>query len=151
MRNYKNIIIVLLLEIILGSLMAAQDVKHSTGLTRGNQRTPANNVFVQIEEAISKGDVKALSGFLGPQTYFSLTNGKSGYFSSNQAFYVLEDFFKIYNITAFRLNNVHSDESNPYATGVCAYEYKGKRNNAQVYISLKYAGRSWQISQISIN
>ncbi len=151
MRKVKHIITVVIVTIILSSLMAAQDVKHQSGLTKGSQRTPSQNVFAQIEEAISKGDVRSLSGFLGAQTYFSLSSGKSGYFSTNQAFYVLQDFFKIYNVTSFRLTNIHSDESNPYATGIYSYEYKGKRNNAQVYISLKYAGRSWQISQITIN
>lgn len=151
MRKDKHIIIVLIMIITLSSLMAAQDVMHQSGLTRGNQRTPAQNVFTEIEEAISKGDVPALSAYLCTKTYFSLSNGKSGYFSTNQAFYILQDFFKIYNVISFRLTNIHSDESIPYATGVYGYEFKGKRNNAQVYISLKYAGRSWQISQITIN
>ena len=151
MRKATHILKVLLMIFILSSVTAAQDVKHSSGLNKGNQRVPAQNVFGQIEQAFANGDVRTLSGYLSSQTYFSLTNGKSGYFSKNQAFYVLQDFFKIYNVISFKLSNIQTDDDNPYATGVYGYELKGKRNNAQVYISLKYAGRSWQISQITIN
>lgn len=151
MKIINQIMPFVIMLFILSSFTAAQDVNRMNGLHKGNQRVPAQNVFTQIEEAIINGDIRALAGYLGPQTYFSLTNGKSGYYSSNQAYYVLEDFFKLYRVTSFRLNNVQSVENNPYATGVYSYELKGKRNNAQVYISLKYAGKSWQISQITIN
>jgi hypothetical protein len=151
MKIINQIMPFIIMFFILSSFTAAQDARRLNGLHNQNQRVPAQNVFTQIEEAILNGDVRALAGYLGPQTYFSLTNGKSGYYSSNQAYYVLEDFFKLYRVTSFRLNNIQPVDNNPYATGVYSYELKGKRNNAQVYISLKYAGKNWQISQITIN
>lgn len=110
-----------------------------------------NKIFSEIETAFSLGNVSTLSEYLGPQTYFSLSNGINGYYSTNQAFYVLEDFFKIYKIVAFKFNNIQSGGNNPYATGEYVFELKGKRETAKVYISLKPAGNSWKITQITIN
>jgi hypothetical protein len=116
-----------------------------------SQRNIVQNIFGEIESGVNSGNVSSISGFLSPQTYFSLSNGTSGYYSSNQAYYVLEDFFKIYQVISCRLKNVQPDETNPYATGVYTYDFKGKREKAQVYISLKKSAGTWKISQITIN
>ena len=108
-------------------------------------------VFDEIENAIRNGDVATISTYLGPQTYFSLTNGINGYYSSNQAYYVLEDFFKLYRVTKFKFDNIKTDTSDPYATGTYHYDYRGRRSSAQVYISLTKTGKNWNISQLTIN
>jgi hypothetical protein len=116
-----------------------------------NQSLVDSVLFDEIENAINSGDVSVISRYLGSQTYFSLTNGINGYYSANQAFYVLENFFKIYRVTKFKLNNIRSGISNPYATGTYFYDQRGKRGSAQVYISLTRTGTNWNISQLTIN
>ena len=116
-----------------------------------NQKSTAQIVFDEIQHGISEGNVAAISGYFSAQTYLSLSNGVSGYYSSNQAYYVLEDYFKVYQITSFRFQNIKNDESSPYATGIYNYEFKGKRDNARVYISLKKTNNQWKISQITFN
>ncbi len=116
-----------------------------------NQRSVSDSIFDEIESGISGGNVAAISNHFSAQTYLSLSNGVSGYYSSNQAYYVLEDYFKVYQITSFRFNNIRNDETSPYATGVYNYEFKGKRDAARVYISLKKTGNRWKISQITFN
>ncbi|MFO7447482.1 MAG: DUF4783 domain-containing protein [Ignavibacteriaceae bacterium] len=118
---------------------------------KAERTNSAQMIFNDIEAGIAGGDVTRLSRFLGSQTYFSLSNGVSGYYSANQAYYVLEDFFKIYQVVSFRLNNVKAEGDNPYATGEYYYDLKGKRDTAQVYISLKFTGNNWKITQITIN
>lgn len=108
-------------------------------------------VFEEIESAIQSGNVEKISRYLGPQTYFSITNGINGYYSSNQAYYVLEDFFKFYKVTKFKLDVIKTESSNPYATGIYHYDVRGKRSSAQVYISLTKTGKNWNISQLTIN
>jgi hypothetical protein len=149
---FKDLIIynLFLLIIFLGSA-SAQDKNFLNKFDSSKNVAVKQNIFNNIESAISQRNISALSGYLASQTYLSLSNGIRGYYSSNQAYYVLEDFFKIYNVTSFRFNNLNSAENTPYATGVYNYEYKGKRNSAQVYISLNKIGRSWKITQISIN
>ena len=116
-----------------------------------NQIPAVQNVFTQIENAISTGNVSMLSQYFSPHTYFSLSNGVSGYFSSNQAYYILEDYFKIYQVISFRFNDVQAAEDKPYGIGVYNFEFKGKRDNSKVYISLKSNNNSWKITQITIN
>lgn len=108
-------------------------------------------VFQEIEDAIQSGEAAKISVYLGSQTYFSISGIAHGYYSSNQAYYVLEEFFKIYRVTKFRLDNIKSGSSNPYATGIYHYNIRGKRSSAQVYISLTKTGKSWNISQLTIN
>ncbi len=108
-------------------------------------------IFDEIETAIKNADVGTIARFLGPQTYFSLASGINGYYSSNQAFYVLEEFFKIYRVTKFKFDTIRAGSSNPYATGTYHYDNRGRRNTAQVYISLTKTGKNWNISQLTIN
>lgn len=118
---------------------------------RAERTNSAQLIFNDIESAISTGNVAVLSKFTGSQTYFSLSNGISGYYSANQAYYILEDFFKVYQVSSFRFKNIQAGSDNPYATGVYNYEFKGQKNTAQVYVSLKFLGNCWKITQITIN
>ncbi len=115
------------------------------------QNNIAMSIFNQIESGISAGSVSEISGYLNSKTYLSLANGISGYYTSNQAFYVLEDFFNIYKVTSFHFQNIQINENLPYATGVYKYYFRGKRDSANVYISLKQTGNIWKITQITIN
>ncbi|WP_337872665.1 DUF4783 domain-containing protein [Ignavibacterium sp.] len=110
-----------------------------------------SNVFEDIESSIREGNVTKLSKYLGTQTYFSLSNGVNGYYSLNQAYYILENYFNLYKVTAFKFNQITKDKSNPYATGIFAYDSKGKRSTSKVYISLKKIGDKWNITQLTIN
>lgn len=143
---------VVLLILFLGSSNFAQEKNFfNRNFDSSKNIVAAQIVLNNIESAISQGNVSVLSSYLGSQTYLSLSNGIRGYYSSNQAYYVLEDFFKIYKVTSFRFDNLNTSEDIPYATGIYNYDYKGKRNSSQVYISLKRIGNSWKITQITIN
>ena len=108
-------------------------------------------IFSEIESGIKEGNVTRISKYFGQQTYFSLSNGINGYYSSNQAFYVLEDFFNLYRVTSFKIDHTKNDKNTSYATGVYNYDNKGKRSTSQVYISLKKIGNYWNITQLTIN
>jgi hypothetical protein len=148
----KDLIIynLFLLSIFMGSV-SAQERNFLNKFDSSKNVAAKQNVFNNIETAISQGNISALSGYLASQTYLSLSNGIRGYYSSNQAYYILEDFFRIYNVTSFRFDNLNSLDNTPYAIGVYNYEYKGTRNSAQVYISMNKIGKSWKITQITIN
>lgn len=115
-------------------------------------KSDSNQIVIsELEESIKNADVIKLARFVNSKTYFSLMGNINGYYTTNQAFYLLEDFFKIYRVQSFKFNQVNSYENNPYATGTLYYENKGRRSKAQVYISLKRVGENWIISQLSIN
>jgi len=149
----KNFYLILFLLIILlsVSMIFAQENKVTKTENIRQENISAKVILAEIERGISKGNVDELSKHLSPKTYFSLSNGTRGYYSFNQAYYILEDFFKVYQVVTFRYQTVQADEGNPYATGTYVYEFKGKRLSTQVYISLKNTGKNWKITQITFN
>lgn len=115
------------------------------------QTQPEELIFKEIESGIKEAKVLKISKYFGQQTYFSFSTGINGYYSSNQAFYVLEDFFNLYKVTSFKFDYVKVDKTNSHATGTYNYDNKGQRSTAQVYISLKKIGNNWIITQFTIN
>ena len=148
MKKYIYIIITLTALSVLFS--------QTSNLTRNETETNKDTqqeelIFREIESGIKDGNVERISKYFGQQTYFSFSNGINGYYSSNQAFYVVEDFFKLYRVTSFKLDHIKSDNNHSYATGKYNYDNKGQRNSAQVYISIKKIGTNWIITQFTIN
>lgn len=135
----------------LGEFNLAQENNFLNKFDSSRNTAVVQTVFHRIESAISDGNIAALSGYLASQTYLSLANGTRGYYSSNQAYYVMEDFFRVYNVNSFRFDNLNFSGSTPYATGVYTYDYKGVRTTTQAYISLNRIGSNWKITQITIN
>lgn len=108
-------------------------------------------ILNEIEAGILKNDVKSFSQYFSSQPYISLINGVNGYYSSNQAYYILEDFFDTYKVLSFEMDESKIDESVSYAKGEYYFEKKGKREIAHLYVTLSKSGSRWQITQISIN
>lgn len=138
--------------IILFSTITFSQQFNDKASLRSDKNTQVDlQTFNDIESSIKEGDVSGISKYFGQQTYFSLSNGINGYYSSNQAFYVLEDFFKLYKVTSFKFDHIKNDKNSSYATGRYGYDNRGKRSVAQVYISLKKIGNNWNITQLTIN
>jgi Domain of unknown function (DUF4783) len=145
MKKYIYIIIILLPLSVLFS--------QTSNLTQKTETKTQQEelIFREIESGVKEGNVERISKYFGQQTYFSFSNGTNGYYSSNQAFYVLEDFLKLYRVTSFKLDHIKSDNNHSYATGKYNYDNKGQRSSAKVYISIKKIGTNWIITQFTIN
>lgn len=146
----KNIIYIILI-ILLSTISFAQQSNFKPKSYPNRNIQNDSDIFREIENNIQEGNISGLSKYFGQQTYFSFSNGISGYYSSNQAFYVLEDFLKVYKVTSFQFDHIKNDKNNSYATGKYSYDNRGKRSIAQVYISLKKIGNNWNITQLTIN
>ncbi|HAB53418.1 MAG: hypothetical protein A2315_02020 [Ignavibacteria bacterium RIFOXYB2_FULL_35_12] len=131
--------------------VSGQEAKFFNKLDSNQRRSITKNVFNEIEMEISTGKASSISRFLSGQTYLSLSNGVNGYYSSNQAFYILEDYFKIHRVISFKLQSIKTEEDVPYAIGIFYFDHRGKRGTARVYISLNKSGNNWKISQLTIN
>ena len=118
------------------------------------QSSPAGEeqrkIFDRIRDGMNSGNIAALSQFFGSQVLCNLRDGESGYYSANQAFYLLENYFRVRKIVSFGLSTIGDSDTNPYATGSATFNVKGTREVAQVYISLSLAGDRWVITQINI-
>ncbi len=151
MIAFLNKILIVIFFGFLTLNLVAQEAKFFNKLDSNQRQTVTKNIFDEIESGISIGKASSISAYLSSQTYLSLTNGISGYYSSNQAYYILEDFFKIHRVISFKLQNVKTDENLPYATGIYYFDHRGRRGTARVYISLNKSGSNWKISQLTIN
>ncbi len=108
-------------------------------------------IFNEIESGILTNDVNKISKYFSPQPYISLINDVNGYYSSNQAYYILEDFFTTYRVVSFNIDETKNEEAVSHAKGDYYFEIKGKREVAHFYVTLAKSGNKWQITQISIN
>lgn len=149
MFSYKCFLFIVLGLVV--QVASAQEARFYNKLDSSHRQSSAKNIFDEIETGISLGKAASISGFLSSQTYLSLSNGASGYYSANQAYYILEEYFRMYRVISFKLQSVKVEEFTPYATGSYQYDFRGKRGTARVFISLNKTGNSWKISQLTIN
>jgi len=141
----------ILSSITLIDISLPQDNNFQQNLNSNNKVSAQVIIFNDIESGINSSDVKKISKYFAPQPYISLINGVNGYYSSNQAYYILEDFFDTYKVLSFEMDESKIDESVSYAKGEYYFEKKGKREIAHLYVTLSKSGSRWQITQISIN
>lgn len=106
-------------------------------------------IFSDIERTFSSGNISLISSYFPSQIYLSLSTGVNGFYSSNQAYYILQDFFQINQPINFKFTQ-RSDSANGFATGIFAFENRNKKGTAQVFISVEYSGAKWKISLITI-
>ncbi len=116
-----------------------------------NVYTQKQTIFSDIELGIKEKNVSKISKYFSQQPYLSFSNGVTGYYSSNQAYYILEDFLNLHRVIDFKFDTKKMDDNFAYATGTYFYELKGKRDSKQVYLTLNKIGNNWYITQISIN
>lgn len=152
MLNYfSHKIISLVICFSLFQYSKAQETRFFNKLDSSHQQSAVKIIFDEIENGLSNGRTASISDYLSAQTYLSLANGVNGYYSSNQAYYILEDFFKFYRVIIFKLQNITTDVNSPYATGTYSFNYRGKKGTARVFVSLTKSGNNWKISQLTIN
>jgi hypothetical protein len=144
-------LLILIMILIGGQLCFAQQFPTKNNLNSRSQNSLAYGILEEIEESIANAQISAIYHYLSSQIYLSFLNGVSGYYSSNQAYYVLENFLKEYKVTSFSFDNIKLNTLTPLATGTYYYEHKGNRSEAKMYLTLKLTGKSWQITQIAIN
>jgi hypothetical protein len=144
----KSLILIIIL--IVSQVLFAQDNQLRQNLNSNSLNSKAQVLLDDIEKGISDTKTSDFSPYLASQVYLSFMNGVSGYYSSNQAYYVIENFLKEYQVISFRFNKFKLKTTAPFAIGTYYYEHKGKRAEAKVYVTLKFTSKSWQITQISI-
>jgi hypothetical protein len=148
----KTFFLLVIFFLLTGSqLFLPQDNNLKQNLNTNNQIKAQSIVFNDIESGILTDDMKKISKYFSPQPYISLINGVNGYYSSNQAYYILEDFFDTFKLVSFKMSETKNEDPVSYGKGDYYYEKKGKREIAHLYVTLSKSGSKWFITQISIN
>lgn len=146
---FFNIAIIIFLTASIQAI--AQEENFKQNLSSENKVKIQSIIFSNIESGIVNNDVEKFSQYFSPQPYISLINGVNGYYSSNQAFYILEKFFNEYRVVSFKLEEGKTEGTISYGKGDYQYEQKGRREAAHFYVTLNKSGSKWYITQLSIN
>jgi hypothetical protein len=115
-----------------------------------SQSQTAEPVFRDVEMGILEGDAGTFSKHFARQISLSLSGTESGYFSGNQAAYIIQNYFKLHHTIRFRLTTISLDSPNPYATGGGSFQYRGSVMQLQIYISLSRQDNRWTITQFNV-
>lgn len=139
---------------ILSPSSTSEQISQRTQLKRQNTTietwSDSRRIFDNVQEGVSTGNIGIFSKHMAGEVYLNLRGGERGYYSANQAYYLLEDYFKTRRLVSFDFTTVGETVTNPYATGRASFNFKGSREFAQVYVSLSLSGERWVITQIKI-
>ncbi|NOX64725.1 MAG: DUF4783 domain-containing protein [Chlorobi bacterium] len=141
---------IILLAVILFNFIGINEIS-SAGYNSKSAQNEISKIFLKFENGMNTGAVKEFSLFFDTETYISLENGVSSYFSQNQSYYVLKEFLSNYKPIRFKFIRISDSEDQPFAVGQFTYSLNGMRSTSQVFVSLKKNGTAWKISQITIN
>lgn len=137
------------LAILLGcGRLPAQKLRSSPVQERNTPATAP--IFREIQAGLRSGDVGSFSRYLAKQVYLNLSDVESGFFSDNQASYILKDYFKARRIVSFKFSTISEVEGTPFATGGGTYLRRGNSEILQVYVAMKKSGDRWVIAQFSV-
>lgn len=151
--NRRFDVLICLVFLCLPNLSLAQNLREipKSKLHDRIIQAPAAPVFEKIIEGIETANVSAFAHYFGKQVYISLNSGERGYYSSNQAYYVLQNYLNIYRPVNFKISTRLLNSTTPYCAGRLVYNFKGVRESVQVYISLTLTENNWEITQITFN
>ncbi|MFA6233273.1 MAG: DUF4783 domain-containing protein [Bacteroidota bacterium] len=111
---------------------------------------PARELLLGAKDALSSGNIRYLRPHLGQKVYLNLFTGINGYYSGEQAFLILESLFSNYTPISFSFSSRNFSIRNPYGFGPLTYERRGKRETAEMFLSLANVRHEWVINQITI-
>jgi hypothetical protein len=106
-------------------------------------------IFAAVESGIDDGIVEKFSGYFGKQVYVSITGEESGYYSTNQAYYILKNFMNARKPLGFTFTTYGMTDKIPFATGRAAFRSKGNREYIQIYVSLCQVDNNWVIDKVN--
>ncbi len=110
----------------------------------------ARKLFGIVEQSILKSSLTSASAYFAQQVFVNVSGGESGYFSASQTVSILQRYFSSRSSLSFEFSRFSDTGSTPYATGRLIFTSKGRRESAQVYVSLRFQGSRWVISQFNI-
>ena len=157
--------LILLCWIFLSGISQAQEPEHASGAVPDSRvivmydtlrdlpelLDPRLNALIEnIHHGILSGDVQLFSEHFAHQLYITLRGKEGGYFSSNQALCILQNYFSGRRTLNFRFTTVSTTGSNPYATGGGTFLVKGNPEILQVYVALAGTGDGWVITQFNV-
>ena len=107
-------------------------------------------VIEDLQRGITNSDINAFAKHFGKQVYVDLPGEDGGYFSENQLFYILQNFFGPRHAQQFKFSTVDESDSGSYATGSCVFLFRGHREMLQIYVALSKLNDKLVITQFNV-
>lgn len=151
--------VIFLIAIILGSFMIPSAVisypRTAFGevqwIQEDDQFPPeVSMIFSDVEAGLSRANIRSFAKHFGTQLYMSTRGSEAGYYSSNQASTILENFFSARRHLNFRFTHFGEADGTPYATGGGSFAFRGNKESFQVYVGLSKQDGRWVISQFNV-
>jgi len=108
------------------------------------------SVFTDVEAGLTGGDLSSITKHFAKQVYISLRGTEDGCYSSNQAYYIIQNYFNQGRITNFKFTKKSETGPAPYATGGGTFRSRGERETIQVYVALTRLDGAWVITQFNV-
>jgi len=115
-----------------------------------DQVVDVRGVFNDVQAGFTQGNVAVFSPHFHSQVRVTLHSGETGLYSSNQAYYLLENFLRNRMPVNFAFTTYGESDNTPYGTGSASFTFQGVRQHAQVYVALASEGGRWVITHINI-
>jgi hypothetical protein len=109
-----------------------------------------SDIFALVERGLSEANVGVFSRYFSHQVYVSLPSGERGYFSSNQAHAILQNYVGSRQSQSVRFTTFGEAENIPYATGPGRFVTRSGVETVQIYVALARIGEQWMLSHVSI-
>ncbi len=139
------------LKVILIAWFVSVDINAGTVPEFTSQNIPPAQIFDDLRTGIVNNDISRFTKYFSGDVLIKLRNGVSDYFTPNQAYFVLQDFFDSYRIVSFGYKNISVEGNFPSASGTLEFKHNGMSGTALVFISLEKKNGEWVIVQITIN
>jgi hypothetical protein len=114
------------------------------------QFTGGEDVFRAVQHGLAEGHLDEITRHFGKNIYLNLRSIESGYYSANQAQFVVQNFFNTHKPLSFSFTTYGESGGSLYATGRGSINVKGNREYIQVYVSLSKHKDRWVISQFNV-
>lgn len=117
---------------------------------RQDTERAARILLLGAKDALSSGKIALLRPSLGKRIHLNFFTGINGYYSAEQAFRILESYFSTHKAISFSFSSRNFSVRNPYGFGPLTYDWRGRRQTAEMFLSLALVDDTWVINQITI-
>ena len=147
---------VMLIQVMLDGTVSSQEIKQKVkGFKKLNIKSSVS-VFRDIENAWRKKDANKISSYAGSGRVYidvQMLNKRGGYFSRPQVFFLFKRMFgstKLLRFSFQRFSKPGSEGTRAYgiANRVVKDLKTGRIIKDKIYITLKWNGRGWVLSEI---
>ena len=119
-------------------------------LLRKPAQDEVRKLFALIQRGIVDASLSSTKSNFADQVLVNVSGGESGYFSANQTISILQRYLSSRTSLSFEFSRYSEIGPTPYATGRLSSLSRGRRESAQIYVSLRLTGSRWVIAQFNI-